>query len=133
MHGRAGTVFDYEESRRFRCDLDLFVIVGVAKFLAPREQCAIDISCLLRGVDEHRLGDLVQLRVGRIEQNDSVLGEQSGKKRSKGLAVIDSGTIALGEQIADPAFAEELLSTLNEAIDLVAKLNLFDGGRSSSA
>ncbi len=77
MYRDARSVAQHEQKSGRRSDLDLLVIARGFQFLAPGQQRVVQFSRPFNGCLVDGFSNLVQLRVGSIQQDHAPIGKQA--------------------------------------------------------
>src|SRR5450755_1367592 len=80
MHRYPRSVHQYEQRSRFVRNFYLLVIMGLADFAIAGQQRRIQFPCSLNRFPKQWRSDAMQLRIGWVQQNESVLAEHASEQ-----------------------------------------------------
>src|SRR5450755_2779330 len=80
MHRYPRSVHQYEQRSRFVRNFYLLVIMGLADFAIAGQQRRIQFPCSLNRFQKQWRSDAMQLRIGWVQQNESVLAEHASEQ-----------------------------------------------------
>src|SRR5580704_7117947 len=126
----AHAVANLKEQGRLRRDLDLRRESGRFEFFVALEQFGIQRSAIGQRLAKHRGRDAMEPRVERIDQNQSVIREDTREQLSKGAAVGFAWRVGLRQQFGDgrtARSAQELSGGLGDFLDCWTEFYAADG------